>query len=277
MTLPRPIPAMQDRDVVCPAVLAHSAQADQTDGMLGLLQPQSLARERGLERLATGEGRSQAHGGGQQQHVLNGTTGRQHMTSPITSEMSAVTGASGEDMKCCPVDMVQQVSLARVDCVRPTANTHFTSSSQASYNTRVAQRPNPHRATHWLLAVLCGLLALGPFLHAHLGFSKVTGFHVAGYNSLVNPHGLAASHPQAEAPELFDAESPAVGVSASLIRLAFDIPCPDGLSLQTLLAVIAVAGVLCARMRPPHVVHNRPSRPRPGLPPPALAPPASSC
>jgi hypothetical protein len=199
------------------------------------------------------------------------------MISPITSEMSAAPGASVEDMMCCPKVVMRSVCHARVDCVCHAATPHFTSSNQASYNTGVIKRPDPHRATHWLLAVLCGLLALGPFLHAHLGFSKVTGFHVAGYNSLVNPHGLAASHPQAEAPELFDAESPAVGVSASLIRLAFDIPCPDGLSLQTLLAVIAVAGVLCARMRPPHVGTNRPARPRPGLPPPALAPPASSC
>jgi hypothetical protein len=131
------------------------------------------------------------------------------------------------------------------------------------------------RVTRLLLAVLFGLLALGPFLHAHLGFSKVTGFHVAGYDgpaSSSSPHDHAAGS-QAQHPDLSDAESPAVGVSASLVRWVHDIPCPDGLTLQSIVAVIVAALVLPRLAQAPTVALGRPARPRPGLPPPALAPP----
>jgi hypothetical protein len=146
---------------------------------------------------------------------------------------------------------------------------------QAPYNACVARFSLDRRWTLLLLAVLFGLLALGPFLHAHLGFSKVTGFHVAGFDGPVTRSSaqvpLASS--QASQVELSDAESPAVGVSASLVRFSHDIPCPDGISLQAVVAIVLITPVLRGFARPTRYLASRPSRHRPGLPPPALAPP----
>lgn len=132
------------------------------------------------------------------------------------------------------------------------------------------------RVTRLLLAVLFGLLALGPFLHAHLGFSKVTGFHVAGYDGPVatSAEHAQASHDRVQSPEVSDTESPAVGVSASLVRLAFDIPCPDGITLQSIVAIVVATLVLRVVAHVTPAPMGRPSRPRPGFPPPAIAPPA---
>ena len=147
----------------------------------------------------------------------------------------------------------------------------------APYNVDMAHLSPDRRLTRLLLAVLFGLLALGPFLHAHLGFSKVTGFHVAGYDGPVSTH---ASPPevsilQGQYDDLSDFESPSVGVSASLVRLAFDIPCPDGMTLQSVVAIIAtvVASSRWSLAAPWPGRHS--ARSRPGLPPPALAPPSS--
>ena len=129
--------------------------------------------------------------------------------------------------------------------------------------------------TRLLLAVLFGLLALGPFLHAHLGFSSITGFHVAGYDGVVttsSPHAHTVDAPVLH-PDLSDAESPAVGVSSSLVRDLADIPCPDGITLQAVVAIIACM-LLGLGLSQPHTWPvDSPPRSRPGLPPPALAPP----
>lgn len=143
------------------------------------------------------------------------------------------------------------------------------------YNADVAYFSLDRRLTRLLLAVLFGLLALGPFLHAHLGFSKVTGFHVAGYDGPVNTSSDHEHEAQqlVQHPDLSDAESPAVGVSASLVRFNHDIPCPDGITLQVIVAIMAtwlMPGTL-AVFAP--AASGRSTRPRPGLPPPALAPP----
>lgn len=105
----------------------------------------------------------------------------------------------------------------------------------------------------------------------------MTGFHVAGYNAPVATHDLADTQRLAASPDLFDAESPAVGVSASLIRFDFDIPCPDGMTLQSIIAIVATCVVSLLLLRPVRATSACSARPRPGLPPPALAPPAFFC
>jgi hypothetical protein len=129
--------------------------------------------------------------------------------------------------------------------------------------------------TRLLLAVLFGLLALSPFLHAHLGFSNITGFHVAGYDGVVSsnsPHGHTMEAPVLHA-DLSDTESPAVGVSSSLVRDLADIPCPDGITLQAVVAIITGLMMGFSLSQPHTWPVDPPARSRPGLPPPALAPP----
>lgn len=170
-----------------------------------------------------------------------------------------------------------QVSHAGSGCVRRRQVWGFTYVKQASYNVFMAVFAVDRRVTHLLLAVLFGLLALGPFLHAHLGFSKVTGFHVAGYDGPVSTSSAHAHaiDDQAQHPDLSDAESPAVGVSASLVRDILDIPCPDGITIQSIVAIMAATLVLSGLLQSAPVWTRHPNRPRPGLPPPALAPPVS--
>lgn len=149
--------------------------------------------------------------------------------------------------------------------------------TQFLYNETVIHFSPDRRLTRLLLLVLFGLLAMGPFLHAHLGFSKITGFHVAGYESPtsidITPDAYLVVHLTHHA-VLTDAESPAVGVSSSLLRPVPDVFFPDGLALQTVVAVIAVFLLSHGIARPQPARQFRSSRPRPGFPPPALAPPA---
>jgi hypothetical protein len=73
-----------------------------------------------------------------------------------------------------------------------------------------------------LATVLVVLLAIGPFLHAHYGVSKVTGLHVAGVGSVTASADAAlqmTSFSQDEEPE-----SAAVGVETSYARqIALDV------------------------------------------------------
>ncbi|MEN9618308.1 MAG: hypothetical protein RL406_545 [Pseudomonadota bacterium] len=65
---------------------------------------------------------------------------------------------------------------------------------------------------------LVALLAIGPFLHAHYGASKVTGLHVAGVSSVAmsaEPALTITSFSQDDEPE-----SAAVGVETSYARQA---------------------------------------------------------
>jgi hypothetical protein len=135
-----------------------------------------------------------------------------------------------------------------------------------------------HRSARVLLAVLFGLLALGPFLHVHLGFSKTTGFHIAGYDRTQASVSFHAhqSDLHAQHADLTDAESPALGVSASVVRLIQDPDFPDGLSLQRVVAVLVALEILRKLCIATSAFTGRPSRFRPGFPPPALSPPALS-
>jgi hypothetical protein len=69
---------------------------------------------------------------------------------------------------------------------------------------------------HWALA-LVALLAMGPFLHAHYGSSKVTGLHVPGVSAVAvsTESWTTASLSQDE-----EQESAAVGVETSYARQA---------------------------------------------------------
>ncbi len=69
-----------------------------------------------------------------------------------------------------------------------------------------------------LAVALVALLAIGPFLHAHYGASKVTGLHVAGVGSVVvsaEPALTMTSFSQDD-----EQESAAVGVETSYARQA---------------------------------------------------------
>lgn len=74
----------------------------------------------------------------------------------------------------------------------------------------------------YLATVLVALLAIGPFLHAHYGVSKVTGLHLAGVVSVAASSGATlavTSFSQDEEPE-----SAAVGVETSYARqIALDV------------------------------------------------------
>lgn len=70
----------------------------------------------------------------------------------------------------------------------------------------------------YLAIALVALLAIGPFLHAHYGASKVTGLHVAGVSSVVTTAGpelAVVSFTQDD-----EQESAAVGVETSYSRQA---------------------------------------------------------
>lgn len=122
----------------------------------------------------------------------------------------------------------------------------------------------------WATAVLIGLLALGPFLHGHLGASHISGFHVDGLHAVNHPAepGLSPSM------SALDDESPALGVATSLPKSDDD----GRVLLSAALLLAFVLGLMphrsSLRLRPaaadPPAVHAY----RDGWPPPALAPPA---
>jgi len=129
----------------------------------------------------------------------------------------------------------------------------------------------------WLISLLMGLLALGPFLHAHYGASGVTGFHVNGLQGVVaNPYFVQPTD-IATLSLPTEQESPAVGVVTSLPRSEADPVTPDN------------AMAIGPSFRALRVLHRLPSawlwtfedRPatdrifQAGLPPPAHAPPLS--
>ncbi len=67
--------------------------------------------------------------------------------------------------------------------------------------------------------ILIVLLAVGPFLHAHYGKSTVTGFHIAGMNSV--SIGLGNSQSESILPSFLpseEGESAAIGVETSFSR-----------------------------------------------------------
>jgi hypothetical protein len=140
----------------------------------------------------------------------------------------------------------------------------------------------------WLAALLMGLLALGPFLHAHYGQSQATGFHInglqtaSGTSALLPAHQGFASAVSAERPWLSaptEQESPAVSVVTSLPRFEEG----DSFSADTLEVLLVSFFVLSVLRRLPRIWPGvRTVNPfvacafQAGFPPPAHAPPLLS-
>ena len=125
------------------------------------------------------------------------------------------------------------------------------------------------------MPILMGLLALGPFLHAHYGSSHSQGFHVDGLAQ------LGAVHERLDFSVLTqdtEEESAALGVTTSHARQAFgDF---DDASTSCLFVVFVLFAALALCISPRLQRARKLSAPHrtyaPGFPPPALAPPISS-
>ena len=118
-----------------------------------------------------------------------------------------------------------------------------------------------------------GLLALGPFLHAHYGASWTTGFHVNGLQAVVITPTASIDTPTLSLPT--EQESPAVGVVASLPRseadsLASEMPPVVILSLIVLSLLPALRSAWPWNPAAPAVIRRFFQA---GCPPPAHAPP----
>ena len=127
----------------------------------------------------------------------------------------------------------------------------------------------------WLISLLMGLLALGPFLHAHYGGSAATGFHVNGLQAvaIAPASGLSSDSPMLSLPT--EQESPAAGVVTTLPRSETDAFTPDTPSVVMLSLI--VLGLLPALLSAwpwnpaaPAVINRLFQA---GCPPPAHAPP----
>lgn len=146
---------------------------------------------------------------------------------------------------------------------------HQARRTRRSYTSHVQALMRFQPLNHGLMAVLIGLLALGPFLHGHLGVSSVSGFHLDGLHTLTHPHEAGAVH-SISAP---DDESPAVGVATALPKSDDDTSHPllvPGLPSAVLrLPLQPLAGRPWQAAAELQTVHTY----REGWPPPALAPP----
>lgn len=116
---------------------------------------------------------------------------------------------------------------------------------------------------------MVGLLALGPFLHGHVGASHDTGFHLDGVHAV---HALGAT--DVRATQTGHDESPAMGVATSL-------PHPEDKTFDLLAWALLLA--VLALLPHPHLPLPQAQRDRgltrrlyrAGLPPPSLAPPSA--
>lgn len=123
-----------------------------------------------------------------------------------------------------------------------------------------------------------GLLALGPFLHAHYGHMQATGFHINGLEaaSFAAMNTAPADRPMVSAPT--EQESLAVGVVTSLPRFEEgDSFSPDTLEVL-LLSFFIVSVFNCLPRAWPWVPTRHlfvASSFQAGFPPPAHAPPDS--
>lgn len=120
---------------------------------------------------------------------------------------------------------------------------------------------------------LVALLAIGPFLHAHYGVSKVTGLHVAGVSAVAataEPTLTMTSFSQDD-----EQESAAVGVETSYARqIVLDVQDqPQTVLVLTIFVMTALAQCLASFFLAPDT--QRAGRPsfQAGLPPLPHAPP----
>lgn len=148
-----------------------------------------------------------------------------------------------------------------------------------SYNLAVSTSHFFRQCSLWLAILLMGLLALGPFLHAHYGHSQATGFHINGLETAAtatHPSVAAYDAPAVSVP--IEPESPAVGVVTSLPRFEKS----DLFSADILEILLLSFFILNVFNRLPRIWQWVPTvNPfvacsfKAGFPPPALAPPFS--
>jgi len=124
-------------------------------------------------------------------------------------------------------------------------------------------------STAWLL----GLLALGPFLHAHFGHASTEGFHVDG----LQWHSHAPDDGSLGFTADDEHEAPAVGISVSLTRESQLTPAPHALIAWACTLILAVLPICAPLVRPR--LWRSDSKPASlfqwaGHPPPCLAPPS---
>jgi len=147
-----------------------------------------------------------------------------------------------------------------------------------TYNLCVTFSTSFRRASLGLISLLMGLLALGPFLHAHYGASWATGFHLSGLPAVMASAlpDVATDSPMLSLPS--EEESPAVGVVTSLPRGEVNSFTPDAPAL--LLLSVCVLQVLQRLPLPglwtPVAAPLRAPLSQAGWPPPAQAPPHAS-
>jgi len=135
----------------------------------------------------------------------------------------------------------------------------------------------PFRALSlWLVSLLMGLLALGPFLHAHYGASVATGFHVNGLQAVTLGPVPGLSTEQATFSLPSEQESPAVGVVTSLPRAEADAFSSDTPSVVLLgFLLLSVVHRLPSAWPWAPAAHPVVARIfQAGCPPPAHAPPS---
>ena len=127
-----------------------------------------------------------------------------------------------------------------------------------------------------LAIALVALLAIGPFLHAHYGASKVTGLHVAGVSSVAvaaEPALTMTSFSQDD-----EQESAALGVETSYARqAALDVQeQPQSVLILTVFVMAALIQRVVSFLRTPDT--QRAGRPSflAGFPPLPHAPPTFS-
>jgi len=122
------------------------------------------------------------------------------------------------------------------------------------------------------MAILMVLLALGPFLHAHYGSSRLQGFHVDGMAQLTAEH---AAFDRSSFSQDTEEESAAIGVTTSHARQSFGDVDDTPMTLVALVFALFAALTSCVT-RCLHGVRPVDAQCRvyaPGFPPPAHAPP----
>jgi hypothetical protein len=123
------------------------------------------------------------------------------------------------------------------------------------------------------MAMLMVLLALGPFLHAHYGSSRMLGFHVDG---IVQATGVAHHFDLASLSQDTEEESAAVGVTTSYARQTLQDsdgdPAVSFVAVALVLFAVATYGFWIQRRNSQSTWLSR-STYALGFPPPAHAPP----
>ena len=124
------------------------------------------------------------------------------------------------------------------------------------------------------MAILMVLLALGPFLHAHYGSSRMLGFHVDG---VVQAGGVSNHFETSTLSQDTEEESAAVGVETSYARqAALDVQeQPQSLLILTVFVMVALIQRVVSFLLTPDT--QRAGRPSflAGFPPLPHAPPTS--